>query len=73
MTRNDPRPRRQGERQLNVGCRPSLRGRDADRRASRRMLLAAAMLRRGDDQDRISKITGVPAAMIDLIRVRRRA
>jgi hypothetical protein len=39
-----------------------------DQRGSRRTMLAAAMLRRGDDIDQIAQVTGVPRALIELIR-----
>jgi hypothetical protein len=44
---------------------PALAG--VDDRGSSRMLLAAAMLRRGDDIDRVAAISDVPAALLDLM------
>jgi uncharacterized integral membrane protein len=41
---------------------------DGDHRGSRRILLATVLLRRGDDPESIADITGVPIAMLELIR-----
>jgi hypothetical protein len=41
---------------------------DQDRRGSRRLLVAAELLRRGDDIDRVAAITRVPVALLELIR-----
>jgi hypothetical protein len=41
---------------------------DQDRRGSRRLLVAAELLRRSEDIDRVAAITRVPVALLELVR-----
>jgi hypothetical protein len=59
---------------VSPGFEPSRRDsneteRDPDRRGSRRIRLAAALLSKGRDRAEVARITGVPEALLDLISV----
>ena len=42
--------------------------RDPDRHGSRRTLLAGVLLRRGNQVDQVAEVTGIPIALVELIR-----
>jgi hypothetical protein len=51
-----------------AGVPPAPASADPDRRGSRRLLVAAELLRRGDDIGRVAAITRVPVALLELVR-----
>lgn len=58
----------EGAGKVGLPPRPGGAEPDDDQRPSYRMLLASALIRRGEDTGRVAAATGVPPALVDLLR-----